>query len=278
MQSGMIHPLPLGEGVRVSGFAQTCDAHPPRLQLLADRDYYESRAPVLLIALFAGFPANGTLFSIADCLDDRRINPFSNKRFLYLVGAAIPQTQVVLSTSPLVTATFDRELHVAVLFQPGSVRFHTRQLVGADVTFIEIKVNGLNVLVEKVRHIHRSISARLWGRRSGCGRDTDCDKGAVGSGPARSHSHGCIRYGRVWMDRLGPSSPNASDFRLDTDTGCILCFPLKRCGLPSVNGVRGCPQSDRWSGVRRRRLDGPNRRSRSNPLLAADETRQGLQR
>lgn len=76
---------------------------------------HECGAPIPLIALFIGFPANGMFFSVADGLDARGTNSFFDEKFFYLIGAPISQAQIVSFTASLVTVAFNGELETTML-------------------------------------------------------------------------------------------------------------------------------------------------------------------
>ena len=82
----------------------------------AGRDKDERRAPILLVAIFTGFPAHGTLFSIADGVDARGINPLFDQEFLDAIGAPVAQRKVVFLAASFVTMAFNPELETAMFF------------------------------------------------------------------------------------------------------------------------------------------------------------------
>src|SRR5579859_1468550 len=161
---------------------------------------YRMAVAVLLPARLVFFRADGLFLAIADGVDAVGRNAELHEIILDGSGAAIAEEQVVLCRTAAVAVALDVELDLRVLAKVFGGMGQAVALVGADVSLVEIKVDGVDV-GEKLGILVAAWRRRRWRRRSGHG---DPDAGIsrtagtasgnrVGRGISRRHLGGTLR-------------------------------------------------------------------------------------
>src|SRR5207249_8480821 len=155
---------------------------------LTCRNEHECGSPIPLVAIFRGFPANRTFFSITDRVNAGGVNALVDEKLLYAIGAPVTQSEVVFFAAPFVTMPFNPELQTAMFLEPRRVRFHSRYLIRTNIALVEIKIDRLYILLEHFIHADVCYGARFRAGWSRCSGNTHGNPGRVGR---RSSRTGC---------------------------------------------------------------------------------------
>src|SRR5438093_2300332 len=105
---------------------------------LACRNQHECGSPIPLVAIFRGFPAKRTFFSITGRVNAGGVNALVDEELLDAVGSPVTQSEVVFFAAPFVTMPFNPELHTAMFLEPRRVRFQPWHLIRTNIALVEI--------------------------------------------------------------------------------------------------------------------------------------------
>src|SRR5277367_2577731 len=105
---------------------------------------------ILLPTSLGGLVAERLLLAVADRLNVAGADAALRQGALHRACPAVAQRQVVLGGSALVAVSLDHEVDVGMLRQESYIRLQRSLLVSANIGFVVIKVDVLNVLREQL--------------------------------------------------------------------------------------------------------------------------------
>ena len=226
-------------------------------------------APVLGVAGFCGFGAEGFFLAPTGGVEMVGRNAEADHVFLDGVGAALAESKVVLGRTAFVAVAFDGDASVWIAFEEGRRLLQGFARIGTYGGGIVIEVGVAHFLEEEI------VEAGLgsFSDRSGS-VDGDANAG-VGSATGTAGGNG-VRGGLDGRDGSGALGSDGADFGSDGDVGGVCSGPSELDGFASINGIAigtngGCGfHSRRWRRV--------CRRGRSCRLLVAASNKESERR
>lgn len=103
---------------------------------------------VLLPTGLVGFSAERLLLAVADRLDAAGTDATLRQRALDGACSTVAQCQVVLGGSALIAVSLNHEVDVGMLLQESDIRLQRTLLIRANVGFVVVEINILDVLRE----------------------------------------------------------------------------------------------------------------------------------